>query len=115
MARMEEIWLEEPYITCAHPGWPPLYAWGPIMASWERIFEHTFEMQIILTDVRIRVDGPLAWVVLTENIESRHDDGQHTGRVFATNIFERRGTRWYLVHHHGSAVPEDDGAVERLQ
>lgn len=102
--RMEEVWLREPYITCAHPGWPLLSGWGPIMASWERIFEHTFEMRILFADTRIRVSTDLAVVLGTENIESRHDEGISHGVVFATNVFERRGSLWYLVHHHGSPV-----------
>lgn len=113
---MEAVWLQEPYITCVHPGWPVLAGWGPIMASWERIFEHTFEVSISPTDARIHVGTDSAWVVLIEEIHSHSYDGISTGSVLATNVFERRGTQWYMVHHHGSpldqTVDESTGSLQ---
>jgi hypothetical protein len=106
VARMEEVWLQEPYITCVHPGWPVLSGWGPVMASWERIFEHTFEVSITTADARIHVGLDAAWIVLTEDIHSRNDEGISSGAVLATNVFERRGIRWCMVHHHGSTLDQ---------
>jgi ketosteroid isomerase-like protein len=36
--------------------------------------------------------------------------------VQATNVFERRDGRWYLVHHHGSPIypPLADLGPERM-
>ena len=56
---MESVWLREPYITCAHAGWPLLEGWGPIMKSWERIFDQTFEMKILINEIRVRVSGDI--------------------------------------------------------
>ncbi len=102
--RMEEVWLREPHITCAHPGWPVLAGWGPIMTSWEQIFERTFAMRIHLTEVRTYATDGLAWLLATERRESRHAEGKTTAIVVTTNVFERRGSIWYVVHHHGSSV-----------
>ena len=116
VARMEAVWLQEPYITCVHPGWPVLSGWGPIMASWERIFEQTFEVSITTADARIHVGADTAWIVLTEDIHSRNYEGISSGAVLATNLFERRGTHWYLVHHHGSALDQIvDDSTSSLQ
>ena len=43
--KMEALWLREQRIACIHPGWRKLSGWGPIMASWERIFDNAFEMK----------------------------------------------------------------------
>ena len=112
--RMEEVWLSAPYIKCVHPGWGLLVGWGPVMESWERIFAGTFETRFTLTNVRAEVCGDLAWVVLTENLASRHRDGKIEARVEATNLFERRGGRWFLVHHHGSPIYGPVAATEEL-
>lgn len=104
LKRMEGVWLQAPSITCVHPGWGLLVAWGPAMESWHRIFANALAMHFTLTNVRVDVVGDLAWVVLTENIESRQRDGTHTSQVQATNLFQRQGDRWLLVHHHGSPV-----------
>lgn len=114
LARMEEVWLSAPYITCVHPGWQLLTGWGPVMESWRRIFEGTLEMRFALADVRVETRGEVAWVVLTEGIDSRHRDGKVEARVQATNVFEHRAGRWMLVHHHGSPIYSPFETAERM-
>jgi len=102
--KMEQVWLQAPHIVCIHPGWRRLLGWGPIMEAWERIFESTFEMKFDLTDVDVMLRGDLAVVVVQENLTQRGYDGTTRSVVMATNVFERVGSRWYLVLHHGSPV-----------
>ena len=114
LRHMAEVWLRAPYIKCVHPGWGLLVGWGPVMESWERIFSSTLEMRFALTNVQAQVCGDVAWVVLTENIESRQRDGKMQARVEATNLFERRDGRWFLVHHHGSPIYGPEAAPEQM-
>ncbi|HVN84194.1 MAG TPA: nuclear transport factor 2 family protein [Candidatus Binatia bacterium] len=107
--RMEGLWRRERYACCVHPGWPPLFGWGAIMQSWQRIFANTAEMRFTLTDLQIRTAGDLAWVSVTEHIETRHATGRSIGVVQATNIFERHDGEWLMVHHHGSPIAHPDG------
>ncbi len=102
--KMERVWLQAPHIVCIHPGWRRLSGWGPIMETWERIFESTFEMKFDLSDVEVTLRGDLAVVVVQESLTQRGYDGTTRSVVQATNIFERTGNRWYLVLHHGSPV-----------
>ncbi len=74
------------------------------MEAWERIFESTFEMKFDLTDVDVIMRADLAVVVVQENLTQRGYDGTTKSVVMATNVFERVGSRWYLVLHHGSPV-----------
>ena len=110
---MEKMWLQESYIKCVHPGWPLLAGWGPVMASWERIFTNTESMRFTLSDVRVEVSGSLSWVVLIENLESGGPGGSSLSQILTTNLFEKRGNEWFIVHHHGSPIfffffpPED--------
>jgi ketosteroid isomerase-like protein len=110
-ARMERVWLRAPHVSCVHPGWGLLAGWGPVMESWERIFANTLGMRFQLDDLRVEIRGDVAWVLLVEELESRHADGTVTATVQATNVFERHDGRWLLVHHHGSPVypPFDRG------
>jgi ketosteroid isomerase-like protein len=103
-AAMEEVWLHSARVQCTHPGWRRLVGYAAVMESWERIFENTFEMSFDLTGVEVSVAGDVAWVVCTENITSKTYDGVSRSAVEATNVFERHGGRWLLVHHHGSPV-----------
>lgn len=101
---MEKVWLRAPHIKCVHPGWPLLAGWGPIMASWERIFDNTFSMRFTLTDVRIEVGGALAWAVLIEELESHGYDGPARSQILTTNLFEKHAGEWFIVHHHASPI-----------
>ena len=50
----------------------------------------------------------LAWVTCTENILS-HTRGQiAVTRLVATNVFERVGRQWRMVHHHASHILTGD-------
>ncbi len=104
LERMEAVWLQSSAISCVHPGWGALVGWGPVMESWGRIFGNTLEMRLTIANVHVEVHGDVAWVLLTEELESHHRDGKITAHVQATNVFRREGGGWLLVHHHGSPV-----------
>jgi ketosteroid isomerase-like protein len=87
-----------------HPGWPLLCGWQAVRGSWEAILTNTQEMSFTLTDVRVEDAGDLAWVTCTENILSETDGRVGVTAILATNIFERAGDGWKMVHHHGSHV-----------
>ena len=108
--RMGEVWLRDQRIVCIHPGWRRLTGWGPIMNSWERIFENVFEMRFELDDPQVMTSGDLAVVVVEENLTQRGYDGISKSTVLATNVYERAGNEWKMVLHHGSpvAMPRDD-------
>jgi hypothetical protein len=39
-----------------------------------------------------------------ENITSQQADEPQQTRVLATNLFERIGDEWLMIHHHGSPI-----------
>lgn len=108
--QMEQVWLRDPRIVCIHPGWRKLSGWGPVMHSWERIFESAFEMKFEVTELEVFLDGNVAVIVTEENLTQHGYDGISRSQVLATNVFERVGQKWWLVLHHGSPViqPPDD-------
>jgi len=52
----------------------------------------------------VQVAGDMAWVVCVENITTHQADEPQQAQVLATNLFERIGDEWLMIHHHGSAV-----------
>jgi len=104
LAEMEPVWLHEARVACIHPGWPRLLGWDAVRQSWDAIFGNTREMRFTLTDVRVEVCGDLAWVLCTENILSETRGSLAVTAILATNLFERHGDEWLLVHHHASHV-----------
>ncbi|HTW87716.1 MAG TPA: nuclear transport factor 2 family protein [Candidatus Binataceae bacterium] len=113
--KMESVWLKDPRIICIHPGWPELAGWGPIMNSWERIFENVFEMKFEIRVVDARVNDGLGFVVVEETLTQRGYEGVVKARVLSTNVFERAGTQWWMVLHHGSPIMAPPGDEPPLQ
>jgi ketosteroid isomerase-like protein len=115
IAKMEAVWLQDPRIVCVHPGWRKLLGWGPIMASWERIFGGVFEMKVELGEMDVVISGDLAVVILEENLTQRGYDGVVRSQVLTTNVYERSGDRWMMILHHGSPVVQPQGDEPPLQ
>ncbi len=113
--KMEKVWARDPSIICIHPGWRKLSGWGPIMSSWERIFENVFEMKFELGDTNVSISGDLAVVVVEEDLTQRGYDGISRSQVIATNVYERIGDAWFMVMHHGSPVIAPPGDEPPLQ
>ncbi|HUO05232.1 MAG TPA: nuclear transport factor 2 family protein [Candidatus Binataceae bacterium] len=115
IANMESVWLRDPRIVCIHPGWRKLSGWGPIMASWQRIFKSAFEMKFDLGEMEVTISGGLAIVLVEENLTQRGYDGSSHSQVLATNVFERVGDRWFMSMHHGSPVIAPPGDEPPIQ
>jgi len=104
IAKMDEVWAHLEYVTCVHPGWTLRSEWPAVRDSWVLIFNNTFSMKFELTESIVQVAGDMAWVICVENITSQQSDEPQQVRVLATNLFERIGDEWLMIHHHGSPI-----------
>ena len=115
LAEMDAVWSHAAHVRCIHPGWCLLEGWEAVRQSWEAIFRDSREMRFTISDVHARVEGNLGWVTGAESILS-HARGQiSVTSLLATNVFERRGDDWLVIHHHASHVlvaepAREDGA-----
>ena len=101
---MAAIWSHGIGSLCVHPGRPALKGWSDIRESWVQIFKHTQYLEIDLEVISTEVQADMAYVVLVEKVMQVSRGRRLEARSMATNVFERMGDRWYLVHHHGSPV-----------
>ncbi|MBM4138646.1 MAG: nuclear transport factor 2 family protein [Nitrospira sp.] len=104
IATMDEVWTHQDYVTCIHPGWTIRSGWPAVRDSWVLIFNNTFSMKFDLTNVMVQVAGDIAWVLCVENLTTQQSDESQQAKVLATNLYERIGDEWLLIHHHGSPV-----------
>lgn len=103
---MDRVWLHEDWVKCVHPGWELLEGWDEVRQSWERIFENTRFMRVVVSEVSVRIESRLALVTCLENITSAFESGFEQVTVQATSLFVLSGVEWLMVHHHSSAVPQ---------
>ena len=60
IARMDDIWAHQEYVTCIHPGWSIRVGWPAVRDSWVVIFNNTFSMKFDLTELQVQVAGDVA-------------------------------------------------------
>ena len=101
--RMAAVWMQTDRAKCVHPGWDLLQGWEAVRQSWAAIFANTDYMQFVITDVAVHLYGHVAWVTCVENLTDAVDVTR-ISRILATNVYERSGDAWYIVHHHASPV-----------
>lgn len=114
---MEEVWVKDERAKCVHPGWPMLFGWEAIRQSWKNIFEAGVPAKIRISHVICEISEDLAWVTCIEHISHKIRDEIETSLAQTTNIFERHGSRWLMIHHHASPIPVPRGGMkeEKLQ
>ena len=102
ISQMDQVWSHGDHVRCIHPGWCLLSGWDAVRQSWDAIFRDSSEMRFSISDVDVHVDGDLAWVTCGENILSQARGQIAVTTLLATNMFERRGSDWLMIHHHAS-------------
>lgn len=105
MPRMEAVWAHDEFVECVQPGWDLLVGWDDIRERWARIFANTSRAKVVLSGVRVRVEGNVGWVACTARVTTAFTDGFDEAVVQATNIFVFRENRWLLSVHHASVLP----------
>lgn len=101
---MEKVWSPGESCLCIHPGRDALRGWPKVREAWVQIFAHTDYIEINTEVISTQVSQDLAYLTLIENVLQIGSDTRIEAQSMATNIFERLGEHWYLVHHHGSPV-----------
>lgn len=74
-----------------------------VMENWHLVFNWSQRYDFVLSDLRVRVAGEVAWVTLKEFVNSSMEP------LMATNCFEFHDGHWYIVHHHSS--PQLEGGM----
>lgn len=101
---MASVWSKGIGSVCIHPGREALCGWDNIQPSWQKIFRNTAYLEIDTSILSSELSGDLAYVILIEKVLQVAQRRRLEARSMATNIFEKMGGKWYLVHHHGSPL-----------
>ena len=107
---MASLWVDDPDTSCIHPGAEQLRGTDAVLRSWTLLMANVGYIQFFLTDIAVATlpahadDADTAVVTCTENILSESRGNISVTSVLATNIFERSGGDWLLIHHHASHI-----------
>jgi len=90
----------------AHRGWNEFRRRAePALSSFSEFRIQTFAR---VSRAFERSDDRIGWVVSRYEIHGRRDDRDYSATGRWTEIYEKRGGVWKLIHLHSSIDPEDD-------
>lgn len=100
---MAEIWGEGEHVSVVHPAANTIAGREQVLASWQQILRgvRPGAFKITLEDLRVMAFDDVGYVTCTEIL----DNDDSTGRIAATNVFERQRGQWKITLHHGSPAP----------
>ena len=105
---MKEVWANEEKVGCVHPGWTILRSWEAIMQSWEGVFDPEDQVDINLSEIRIKIKDNIAWLTCVQEMVYIRRDPVSFNLSQSTNIFEKSNNEWKMVIHHASPIPVDN-------
>ena len=112
MAQFETLWVHEPYARAIHPVSQQVEkGWKTVQSTFQDIFNRYDNLHSAMPNPQIRIGEKMAWVTGEEEFRATAvSSGEElSATLLGTNVFEKVGERWLLVHHHVSvaATPEN--------
>lgn len=108
LAAVEALYLQDDEVTAAHPrDREPVQGWAAVRKTWVDTFARFSQLSVVMPKPTIRVMGDTAVVVGLENVRARRaaDEAAVAFDAMTTNVFQRQGGKWLMVHHHATMMP----------
>ena len=108
LAALDVIWAQDESVSAFHPpSKAVIIGWSAVRRSWEGAFGNFPEMSVEMKNPHVRVVGSMAVVTGTETFRGKRPTGDIVEFLApTTNVYEKRGEQWVLVHHHAGRAPQ---------
>jgi len=112
---LTDIWSHSADVTTMHPIGGREVGWDQVRGSWEQVAKLASDGKVGLKDQLIRVDGNMAYEVGIEYGQFKLAGHQLNVENRVTNIYQREGKAWKIVHHHTDLSPAMVDILHQLQ
>jgi ketosteroid isomerase-like protein len=112
---LSDIWSHSSAVTTMHPIGGRQVGWKDVWATWDQTAQVASEGQVRLQDQFIRVVGDMAYEIGVENAGIKIAGQKVTDQVRVTNIYQKEGGTWKIVHHHSDLSPAMVEVLKKLQ
>ena len=112
---MENVWPHNDSVTAMHPIGGRENGWDAVKGSFNGVGQLAEGGKVELKDQLIRVLGDVAYEVGNEEGEIKINGRQVKIGQRVTNIYQKEGGSWKLVHHHADISPAMVEMVSNLQ
>ena len=113
--QMGEIWSHDETATAMHPIGGRDVSWKAVKKSFEQVAGLATDGKIELKDQLIRVAGDMAYEVGIEIGQVKIAGHQINIEHRVTNIYQLKGGKWKMIHHHGDISPAMLDLLSKLQ
>ena len=114
-AALADIWSHGAGVTAMHPIGGRQVGWDAVQSSFKGVAELSSGGSVELADQLIRVAGDVAYEAGVERGRLTLGGHEVTIEHRVTNIYQREGGAWKLVHHHTDVAPAMLEVLGRLQ
>jgi ketosteroid isomerase-like protein len=112
---LADVWSHGTQVTAMHPIGGRETGWTAVRGSFEGVARLASKGNIELKDQFIRVVGGLAYEVGIEKGEFLLAGERVIIEHRVTNIYEKEGGTWKMVHHHTDISPAMIEVLKRVQ
>jgi len=112
---LSDVWSHNPAVTTMHPIGGRQVGWKDVWATWDQTAQVASEGQVKLQDQFIRVAGDMAYEIGVESAGFNLAGQKVTDQVRVTNIYQKEGGTWKIVHHHSDLSPAMVEILHKLQ
>ena len=102
---LADIWLHDPNVMAMHPIGGREVGWDAVRESFEKVAELASNGNVELRDQIIRVAGDVACETGLERGRLKLAGRQVTIEHRVTNLYQREGNAWKMIHHHTDTSP----------
>lgn len=112
---MRSIWSHRDDVTTMHPAGGREVGWSEVQDRWMAFADLVEDGSVTKGDQLVRIDGDLAYELLTERasftLAGHPLDVTHR----ATNVYRLEADEWKIVHHHTDLSDEFVAILEGLE
>jgi ketosteroid isomerase-like protein len=112
---LSDIWSHGQAVTTLHPISGRQVGWDEVRGSWEQVAQLASDGKVELKDQLIHVVGDAAYEVGIEDGEFKIAGQAINAHVRVTNIYQKEGGTWKIIHHHTDIEPSFVELLNKLQ
>ena len=111
---LSEVWSHGSAVTTMHPIGGREVGWDKVRGAWEQVAKLASGGRVGLKDQLIHLVGDAAYEIGVEHGQFTLAGQQVTAEHRVTNIYQREGGVWKVIHHHTDPSPAMQEILSKL-
>jgi ketosteroid isomerase-like protein len=112
--QLGDAWVQTPDVTSMHPIGGREVGWAAVKHAFDQVAKSASDGRVELVDQLVRVVGDVAYEVGVEHGSFKLAGQPVSIEQRVTNIYQRVGHGWKLIHHHTDVSPAMLDVLRRM-